>query len=115
MHGLEFGAPPSGLPRPPRRLVHGSTAAQHRFVAYNTRLLILPWVQVPHLASHILGRTASLLSNDWEQLYGHPVFFAETFIESRAFSGEPVIEPPTGNCSGILQGVARFRELLSRS
>ena len=29
-----------------------------RFLAYNTRFLILPWVQVPHLASHILGRMA---------------------------------------------------------
>ena len=27
-----------------------------RFIAYNTRFLILPWVRVPHLASHILGR-----------------------------------------------------------
>ena len=52
-----------------------------RFIAYNTRFLILPWVQVPHLASHVLGRIASTLSKDWEQLYGHPVYFAETFIE----------------------------------
>ena len=33
-----------------------------RFIAYNTRFLILPWVKVPHLASHILGRIASALS-----------------------------------------------------
>ena len=58
-----------------------------RFVAYNTRFLILPWVQVPHLASHILGRIASSLPNDWEQLYGHPVYFAETFIDPGRFRG----------------------------
>src|ERR1051326_7313134 len=29
-------------------------------LAYNSRFLILPWVQVPHLASHILGRMAKL-------------------------------------------------------
>ena len=58
-----------------------------RFIAYNTRFLILPWVQVPHLASHILGRIASTLSKDWEQLYGHPVYFAETFIEPGRFRG----------------------------
>jgi hypothetical protein len=52
-----------------------------RFVAYNTRFLILPWVEVPHLASHILGRIAGSLSSNWEQLYGHPVYFAETFID----------------------------------
>ena len=58
-----------------------------RFVTYNTRFLILPWVQVAHLASHVLGRIASLLSHDWKQLYGHPVYFAETFIDPRALSG----------------------------
>jgi len=58
-----------------------------RFVAYNTRFLILPWVRVPHLASHILGRIANSLSNDWEQLYGHPVYFAETFIDPGRFRG----------------------------
>ena len=58
-----------------------------RFIAYNTRFLILPWVQVPHLASHILGRIASSLSRDWEQLYGHPVYFAETFIDPGRFRG----------------------------
>jgi hypothetical protein len=58
-----------------------------RFVAYNTRFLILPWVRVPYLASHILGRIASSLSNDWEQLYGHPVYFAETFIDPGRFRG----------------------------
>jgi len=58
-----------------------------RFIAYNTRFLILPWVEVPHLASHILGRIASSLSKDWEQLYGHPVYFVETFIEPGRFRG----------------------------
>lgn len=27
-----------------------------RFLAYNTRFLVLPWVSVPHLASHLLSR-----------------------------------------------------------
>ena len=26
-----------------------------RYLAYNTRFLILPWISIPHLASHILG------------------------------------------------------------
>jgi hypothetical protein len=58
-----------------------------RLVAYNTRFLILPWVQVPHLASHILGRAVLALSRDWEQMYGHPVYFAETFIDPGRFRG----------------------------
>jgi uncharacterized protein DUF4338 len=58
-----------------------------RFLAYNTRYLILPWVRVPHLASHILGKMTSQLSQDWERMYGHPVFFAETFIDPGRFRG----------------------------
>ena len=58
-----------------------------RFIAYNTRFLILPWVRVPHLASHILGRVTRALSDDWERMYGHPVYFAETFIDPGRFRG----------------------------
>lgn len=58
-----------------------------RFIAYNTRFLILPWVQVPHLASHILGRIARRLSEDWERLYGHPIYFLETFVDPERFRG----------------------------
>jgi hypothetical protein len=58
-----------------------------RFIAYNTRFLILPWVRVPHLASHLLGKMTSGLSQDWERMYGHPVYFAETFIDPGRFHG----------------------------
>jgi uncharacterized protein DUF4338 len=58
-----------------------------RFIAYNTRFLILPWVRIPHLASHILGRVTLGLSADWEQMYHHPVYFAETFIDPGRFRG----------------------------
>ena len=49
--------------------------ANIRLLAYNTRFLILPWVRVPHLASHVLGRVARRLSADWQALYGHPIYF----------------------------------------
>jgi len=58
-----------------------------RFLAYNLRYLILPWVEVPHLASHILGRMAQILPRDWERLYGHPVYFLETFVDPQRFRG----------------------------
>ncbi|HUJ24238.1 MAG TPA: DUF4338 domain-containing protein [Bryobacteraceae bacterium] len=58
-----------------------------RFLAYNTRFLILPWVQVPHLASHLLGKMTRALSGDWERMYGHPIYFAETFIDPSRFRG----------------------------
>ena len=58
-----------------------------RFLAYNTRFLILPWVRVAHLASHILGRMAATLSDNWQAMYHHPVYFAETFIDPERFRG----------------------------
>jgi Domain of unknown function (DUF4338) len=61
--------------------------ANVRLLAYNTRFLILPWVTVPHLASHILGRMARTLSADWQRLYGHPIYFLETFIDPQRFRG----------------------------
>ena len=45
-----------------------------RLLAYNPRFLILPWVRVPHLASHVLGRMAARLSRDWQQIYAHPIY-----------------------------------------
>lgn len=58
-----------------------------RLLAYNTRFLVLPWVTVAHLASHILGRMARMLSADWQRLYGHPIYFVETFIDPQRFRG----------------------------
>ncbi len=58
-----------------------------RFVAYNTRFLILPWIEVRCLASHILGRMVRVLSGDWQRVYGHPVYFAETFVDPTRFAG----------------------------
>jgi Domain of unknown function (DUF4338) len=56
-------------------------------IAYNTRYLILPWVQVEHLASHLLGGMTRQLSAEWRKLYGHPVYFAETFIDAARYRG----------------------------
>lgn len=56
-------------------------------IAYNTRFLILPWVRVNHLASHILGRMAARISGDWQSMYGHPIYFLETFVDPERFRG----------------------------
>jgi Druantia protein DruA len=58
-----------------------------RFLAYNTRFLILPWVEVPHLASHLLARVTKQLAQDWERLYHHPIYFVETFVDPERFRG----------------------------
>jgi len=56
-------------------------------VTYNPRFLIMPWVEVPHLASHLLGQMVRMLSAEWERVYGHPVYFAETFVDTLRFRG----------------------------
>jgi hypothetical protein len=58
-----------------------------RLIAYNTRFLILPWVSVEHLASHILSRMAVRISDDWQRMYGHPIYFLETFVDPERFRG----------------------------
>lgn len=57
------------------------------YVTNNTRFLILPWVRMPHLASHVLGRIARRLSQDWVGKYGHPIHLLETFVDTSRFQG----------------------------
>ena len=56
-------------------------------IAYNSRYLILPWVRVPHLASHLLARVARRIARDWQELYGHPVVLLESFVDTERFAG----------------------------
>ena len=75
---------------PRDRFIGWSAAARRRnlrLLAYNSRFLILPWVAVPHLASHVLSRMAAIVSADWPRLYGHPIYFLETFIDPARFRG----------------------------
>jgi len=62
-------------------------SANLTFMTNNTRFLILPWVRVPHLASHLLGRIMRRLRQDWIEHYGHPVHLVETFVEYDRFKG----------------------------
>ena len=58
-----------------------------RFLAYNPRFLIVPWILVTHLASHILGQMARRIAGDWERTYGHPIYFLETFVDPERHRG----------------------------
>jgi len=53
----------------------------------NTRFRILPWVRVPQLASHLLGRVMRRLRQDWTEKYGHLVHLVETFVARDRFKG----------------------------
>ena len=72
------------------RFIGWDPAARKRnihLIAYNTRFLILPWVAVPHLASHILGRMGARIPADWGHSYAHPIYVLETFVDPARFRG----------------------------
>jgi len=56
-------------------------------LAYNTRFLILPWVRIGCLASHILARMAKIVCQDWQAIYRHHIYYLETFVDKQRFAG----------------------------
>lgn len=72
----------------------------------NARFLILPWVRVPHLASHILARITRRLRADWQAKYGHPLYLAETFVDRERFRGT-CYRAANWICVGQTQGRSR--------
>jgi hypothetical protein len=57
------------------------------YLANNSRFLVLPWVRVPHLASHLLARIARRIQADWLAKYGHALYCLETFVDSSRYRG----------------------------
>lgn len=70
----------------------GWTPAQKQarlpWVINNARFLILPWVRVKNLASHVLGCCAKQLPEDFSARYGWRPVLLETFVQ----------EPYLGTC-----------------
>lgn len=56
-------------------------------IANNTRFLIPAWVQVRHLASHLLAQIAHRVCRDWQAKYGHPIYLLETFVQRDCLRG----------------------------
>lgn len=72
------------------RLVGWDAAQRARaleHVVNGVRFLILPWVQVRHLASVMLSESVRLLQRDWPRHYGSEVWLVESFIDRPRFSG----------------------------
>jgi hypothetical protein len=57
------------------------------FIANNSRFLILPWVRVAHLATHLLAQIAQRIAADWQRRYHHPLYLLETFVQPDRFRG----------------------------
>jgi len=56
-------------------------------VVNHSRFLILPWVRIPHLASHILARAARQLPHDWQAVYHLQPLLLETLVDVARFPG----------------------------
>ena len=57
------------------------------WVINNTRFLIFPWVEIRHLASHVLGQLSRRVQEDWQQRWGYEPLLMETFVDPAEFSG----------------------------
>jgi hypothetical protein len=58
-----------------------------RYIANNSRFLILPGIRIKNLASRTLALNLRRLSSDWIAAYDHPILLAETFIDHTRFTG----------------------------
>ena len=56
-------------------------------VVSNSRFLILPTIEVPNLASHVLGKAARRIEMDWAERYGYAPVLLETFVDETRFTG----------------------------
>jgi hypothetical protein len=84
----------------------GTREARINLITNNTRFLILPWVRVPHLASHVLSRVARRIRGDWQEKYAHPVHLLETFVERGRFRGT-CYRAANWTCVGKTKGRSR--------
>lgn len=73
-------------------------------IAYNTRYLIVPWVKVPYLASHLLAQIAGRISADWQELYRHPIHLLESFVDTERFRAT-CYRAANWTCLGRSQGL----------
>lgn len=86
---LSFG-PAAWKIGPRDQFIGWSAESRHRnlrWVINNDRFVILPWIQIPCLASFLLARVLRQLRGDWQEVYGYDVALAESFVEKERFAG----------------------------
>ncbi|MCP4755649.1 MAG: DUF4338 domain-containing protein [Proteobacteria bacterium] len=108
---MSFGAA-AWKTRPRDSFIGWSPSAREsnlEFIANNSRFLILPWVKVPRLASHLLGIFSRGIRGDWVEKYKHPVFLLETFVEKGRFK-RTCYKAAGWRCLGDTTGSTRNRE-----
>jgi len=76
---------------------------------------------VPYLASHILGRMAKLVPQDWQRLYAHAIYWLETFVDPARFKAGAIarriglrwgVRQARGHNAHIKKAMQPIKELL---
>ena len=57
------------------------------WVINNSRFVIFPWVEIRHLASHVLGQLARRVREDWQGRWGYRPELIETFVDPAKYPG----------------------------
>jgi hypothetical protein len=65
----------------------GQRRARLGLVTNNARFLVLPHCHYPNLATRVMGLCLGRLAEDWQARYGHPVWLAESFVDTQLFRG----------------------------
>ena len=77
------------------------------FVVDNPRFLILPWINIPNLGSHILAIIRRRLPDDWTERYNTTPVLIETFVETPRYTGA-VYKASGWTRVGTTQGRGRY-------
>ena len=64
---------------------HNQRKQNLHLVVNNARFLIMPWVEVPNLASHLLAKASRALPSDWQKTYHYRPVLLETFVQANRF------------------------------
>lgn len=57
------------------------------WVINNSRFLVLPWVKVKNLGSHILGQALRRIRDDWQERWGYRPLVVESFVDPQRYEG----------------------------
>jgi len=86
----------------------GTRLSKLQHVLSNNRFLILPWIRIRNLASHILGKVIRQLREDWEKQYEVTPYMIETFVDREKYHGTCYIAA-NWTYLGITKGYGRQR------
>lgn len=86
---LAWGSPPWYIGARDRFIGWSKKSRENNLhlIANNLRFLVMPWIEVPCLASYLLALNRRLLSKDWQHLYHHPIHLVETFVDTEKYRG----------------------------